>query len=78
MFYPGSGSEAEEDLWNGGETCEKPCSGESCMEMAALMENLIDLTIDPCDAGRPQPQRHGQPTGSASDRQPGFFRPHRD
>jgi len=38
----------EEFLWNGGEKCEKPCSGESCTEMANLMENLIDLTVDPC------------------------------
>ena len=39
----------EKDLWNGGEQCKKPCSGESCVEMAKLMENLIDLTVDPCE-----------------------------
>ena len=49
MFYPGSGLGEEEESWNVGETCEKPCSGESCMELAKLMENLIDFTVDPCD-----------------------------
>merc|ERR1711962_839022 len=43
------GSGVGDELWNNGEPCEKPCSGPSCSEMSALMENLIDLTVDPCD-----------------------------
>ena len=50
VLCSGSGSGLEkEEVWNGGEKCEKPCSGESCVEMAALMEHLVDFTVDPCD-----------------------------
>ena len=36
-----------------GEKCEKPCTGKICTKMVELMENLINLTVDLCNAGRP-------------------------
>ena len=39
---------SDQSAFTAGKTCTKPCSGESCKNVAKMLGHLIDFSIDPC------------------------------